>query len=388
MFSFGSTAPKPATTTGFGGGSLFGSNTTQTAPAAPTGGLFGATSQPATAPTTTGGLFGSTQPATATTGGGLFGAQQPAANTTTNTTGGLFGAQPANPTTTTGGLFGAQPAASTTTGGGLFGGQAGTNTTTGTTGSSFGFGAPAATTTPAQPAAQASGPFTRTTKFNDLPDAQKKVFEEIESFIQGRVQISVELKAQKLGEEIQKEQAALDELNKSLSTAASALSSDRLAVDDQRTKTDQNLQDALIATRIIDGFTKPQQMGSYLTSYANFPLEYFTRQVEEMKDRVQRYKSTMEQIERKLAQVHESHSAQPAPSPQAIANALRAQHATLTALAARTAEIDATVQKHKATYTTRWRAQTGSARDPFAPASKEDDTLDALMGLSVSTAAR
>ncbi|KDN50626.1 hypothetical protein RSAG8_01124, partial [Rhizoctonia solani AG-8 WAC10335] len=377
MFSSGFNAPKPATSTGFGG-TLFGSNNTQTAPAAPaTGGLFGA-SNPTGQPAPTGGLFGAQPAANPTTTGGLFGSQQPAANTTT---GGLFGAQPAN--TTTGGLFGAQPAASTTTGG-FLGGQTGANTT----GSSFGFGAPPATTAPTQPAVQASGPFTRTTKFNDLPDAQKRVFEEIESFIQGRVQISIELKAQRLGEEIQKEQAALDELNKCLSTAASALASDRLAVDDQRAKTDQNLQDALIATRIIDGFTKPQQMQSYLTSYANFPLEYFTRQVEEMKDRVQRYKSTIEQIERKLAQALESHSAQPAPSPQAIANALRAQHASLTALAARTAEIDAAVQKHKVVYTTRWRAQTGSARDPFAPASQEDDTLDALMNMSVSVVGR
>ncbi|CAE6426448.1 unnamed protein product [Rhizoctonia solani] len=393
MFNFGSTAAKPATT-GFGG-SLFGQpNTAQTTPAAPatTGGLFGATNttgQPTSAPaTTTGGMFGSTQPAAGSTtaGGGLFGGQQPGANTTTGTTGGLFGAQPA---ANTGGLFGAQPATSTATAGGLFGAQPGANTTAGTTGSSFGFGAPAATAAPVQPAAQASGPFTRTTKFNDLPDAQKRVFEEIESFIQGRVQISVELKAQKLGEEIAKEQAALDELNKSLSAASSALSSDRLAADDQRTKTDRNLQDALVATRIIDGFTKPQQMGGYLTSYANFPLEYFTRQVEEMKERVQRYKSTMEQIERKLAQVYEANSAQPAqPSPQAIANALRAQHASFMALAARTAEIDAAVQKHKAAYTARWRAQTGSARDPFAPASKEDDTLDALMSMSVSVAGR
>ncbi|CAE6433337.1 unnamed protein product [Rhizoctonia solani] len=386
MFSFGANAAKPATSTGFGG-SLFGANTTQPAPAAPaTGGLFGAnTTGQSTAPAPTGGLFGAAQPAAGTTTGGLFGAQQPAANT--GATGGLFGAQPANNTNTgtTGGLFGAQPAANAT--GGLFGAQTGANTATGATGS-FGFGAPSAATAPAQPPAQPSGPLTRTTKFNDLPEAQKRVFEEIESFIQGRVQISVELKAQKLGEEIQKEQVALDELNKCLSTAVSALSSDRLAVDDQRTKTDQNLQDALIATRIIDGFTKPQQMQSYLTSYANFPLEYFTRQVEEMKDRVQRYKSTIEQIERKLAQALESHSAQPAPSPQAIANALRAQHASLTALAARTAEIDAAVQKHKVVYTTRWRAQTGSARDPFAPASKEDDTLDALMNMSVSVVGR
>lgn len=58
------------------------------------------------------------------------------------------------------------------------------------------------------------------------------------------------------------------------------------------------------------------------------------------------------------------------------------------ALAARTAEIDAAVQRHKTVYTTRWRAQTGSARDPFAIGSKEDDTLDALMNLSVSVAGR
>jgi nucleoporin p58/p45 len=95
------------------------------------------------------------------------------------------------------------------------------------------------------------------------------------------------------------------------------------------------------------------------------------------------------QIERKLAQAVESHSPQPAqPSPQVIANALRAQHTSFMALAARTAEIDAAVQRHKTAYIARWRAQTGSARDPFTVGSKEDDTLDALMNLSVSVAGR
>ncbi|KAG9124172.1 hypothetical protein FRC07_012583, partial [Ceratobasidium sp. 392] len=321
---------------------------------------------------------------------GLFGAQ-PAASTA-GTTGGLFGAQPAAgtgaATATTGGLFGTQPAAqpaATTTTGGLFG-----QPQTQQQQSSFSFGGASTTPAPAQQQAQATGPFTRTTKFNDLPDVQKKTFEDLESFIQGRVQISVELKAQKLGEDIAKENVMVDELKKSLAAAGSALAADRLAADDQRTKTEQNLQDALAATRIIDGFTRPQQHGNYLTSYANFPLEFFARQVDEMKERVQRYKSTMEQIERKLTVALESHTPQPAqPSPQAIANALRAQHQSFMALAARTAEIDATVQRHKTAYTARWRAQTGSARDPFAAGSgKEDEMLDALMGMSVSMAGR
>jgi hypothetical protein len=123
--------------------------------------------------------------------------------------------------------------------------------------------APCLNSAPAQQQAQPAGPFTRTTKFNDLPDAQKRIFEELEcvlflsncteilgvilrvshdcpivhrrflasllcfylfllslppyrSFIQGRVQISVELKVQKLGEEIAKEQVALDDLTKVL----------------------------------------------------------------------------------------------------------------------------------------------------------------------------
>ncbi|QRV74943.1 nucleoporin FG repeat region [Ceratobasidium sp. AG-Ba] len=401
MFSF-SSAPKPATTTTAAtpspfGGSLFGqSNTTQAQTPAATGGLFGAQNTQTTNPPATGGLFGA-QPATnaanTTASGGLFG--QPASTTTgtagaTGTTGGLFGTQPAPGATatgtTTGGLFGAQPAtqpSTTATTGGLFGQ---TQTQPQQAQPSFSFGGATTTAAPAQQPAQPAGPFTRTTKFNDLPDSQKKIFEELESFIQGRVQISVELKTQKLGEEIAKENVVLDELTKSLAAASSALTGDRLAADDQRNKTEQNLQDALSATRIIDGFSRPQQMGSYLTSYANFPLEFFTRQTEEIKERVQRYKSTMEQIERKLNAALESHTPQPAqPSPQAIANALKAQHQSFMALAARTAEIDSAVQRLKTAYTARWRAQTGSARDPFAPGNgKEDEVLDALMGMSVA----
>ncbi|KAG8739986.1 hypothetical protein FRC10_004865 [Ceratobasidium sp. 414] len=401
--NFSSTAAKPATaaTPSPFGGSLFGQSNTTQAQTPATGGLFGAQNQTQTQnPPATGGLFGAQPVNNATTGtgttGGFFGTQPAGVAGTagaTGTTGGLFGAQPAQATgTTTGGLFGTQPAAqhaTTATGGGLFG-QTQTQVQPQQQ-PSFSFGGATTTTTaPTQQPAQPAALFTRTTKFNDLPDAQKRVFEELESFIQGRVQISVELKAQKLGEEIAKEQVALDDLTKSLATATSSLTADRLAADDQRTKTEQNLQDVLAATRIIDGFTRPQQVGGYLTSYANFPLEFFTRQVEEMKGRVQRYKSTMEQIERKLTAALESHTPQPAqPSPQAIANALRAQHQSFMALAARTAEIDAAVQRHKNAYTARWRAQTGSARDPFAAGSgKEDDMLDALMGMSVGVSGR
>ncbi|BGP31538.1 hypothetical protein JCM10296v2_003308 [Rhodotorula toruloides] len=129
-FSFGSTAPKPATsapTFSFGAPatsaapaagttpSLFGSTTTPAASAAPaTGGLFG--SAPATSGAG-GGLFGSTTSQAPATGGGLFGSATPATGGAAPATGGLFGSTNAS---TTGGLFGAKPA-TTGTLGGLFG---------------------------------------------------------------------------------------------------------------------------------------------------------------------------------------------------------------------------------------------------------------------------
>lgn len=44
---------------------------------------------------------------------------------------------------------------------------------------------------PAQQPTQPSGPFTRTTKFNDLPDGQKKIFEELEWVSQATIRYTV-----------------------------------------------------------------------------------------------------------------------------------------------------------------------------------------------------
>jgi len=75
-----------------------------------------------------------------------------------------------------------------------------------------------------------SVPFTKSTKFNDLPDNLKKIFEEIEyvaimglsdiinyvfrSHIQGRVSISNELKQRKVGDEAIKGQDSIRAIHK------------------------------------------------------------------------------------------------------------------------------------------------------------------------------
>jgi nucleoporin p58/p45 len=209
---------------------------------------------------------------------------------------------------------------------------------------------------------QPTGPpqFTKSTKFNDLPDELKKVFETIDSHIQGRVQISKELQQLKLGEQAIKGQEALRAVRKELVGVTSVVRSDVLFTRDLKAKTDQAVQDTIIATGIVDGFRNPQQ-SAYLKNHATFPLDFFTRITVQMKERLQWYKSTIEQIERKLS----STANQMQTTPQAISATLQAQHATFIALASKTATLDAELQKIKALYTQLWRQKTGSMRDPF-----------------------
>lgn len=75
------------------------------------------------------------------------------------------------------------------------------------------------------------------------------------------------------------------------------------------------------------------------------------------------------------------------PRSLAIAVTLQAQHATFLSLAAKTAALDADLQKVKAVYTQLWRAQTGSVRDPFNDIDRavEKGGDFGMGGLNVST---
>ncbi|KAJ7126756.1 hypothetical protein C8R44DRAFT_667476 [Mycena epipterygia] len=389
-------------------GGLFGQPQNQQQPA--TGGLFGQPQnqqqQPATGglfgqsqnqqPAAGGGLFGQsqTQPAA---GGGLFGQQQPAPSgglfgqNNQQTGGGLFGASQQNqqPAASGSGLFGAAPLFGASKpaqpGLGLFGGNSnqqpqqsnlfGNNSTntnplfgSNNNASSSMFGAkPQQQSTKniidlgSLQASQGPPPFTKSTKFNDLPDAVKKTLEEIDSHIQGRIQISKDLHQRKLGEEATKGQEMIRGVHKDLLNTTTAIRNDLHFTRDLKAKTDLAVQDTIVATRIVDGFRNPHANAAYLKDHAGFPLEFFTRVTAQMRERLAWYKSTIEQIERKLS----SSAGQAQYTPHGIHATLQAQHATFLALASKTAAVDAQLQKIKQIYTQLWRAKTGSRRDPF-----------------------
>ncbi|KAG6862474.1 hypothetical protein C0995_000020 [Termitomyces sp. Mi166 len=405
---FGQSTTQPAS----GGGGLFGQSATQ--PATTGGGLFG---QPAAQPAAGGGLFG--QSTTQNTGGGLFGqsTSQPAAgsgglfgqSTTQNTSGSIFGQSTTQPTASGGGLFGQstmQPS-----GGGLFGqstmqpssgGLFGQSTTQPTSGGLFGQTQPVGgnlfggSTLQAQPILPAGGLFgnnqlqqsqtptglllCKSTKFNDLPDDTKRILEGIDSYIQGRLQISKDLHQRKLGEEPLKAQELLQGIRKvdnlrllyDLMNISAQTRDDFHLAKDMKSQVDQAVQDTIVAIRLVDAFKAPQGSGtSYLNSHANFPLEFFARVAENMSQRLVWYKSTIEQIERKL-----SSSTSQLQTPHGIAATLQAQHATFLSLASKTAALDVEFQKIKVFVTQLWRAKTGSVRDPFNELDRTSDSTE------------
>ncbi|KIK10221.1 hypothetical protein K443DRAFT_670846 [Laccaria amethystina LaAM-08-1] len=358
-------------------GSLFGQSSQQQ----PAGGLFGQNpqqqqQQPA------GGLFGQStqqQQQQNATGGGLFGStttQQPQQNVFAGFGGNTSGQQQQ------GGLFGAGTTnalqAQPTLQAGAFGGGLGSTSSNPLFGNR---------TQPQQQqqqqqfvspnTLQPTGPlFTKSTKFNDLPENVKQILESIETHIQGRVQISKDLHQRKLGEEPTKGQEQIRTIHKDLINIATTIRNDLHHTQDLKAKVDQAVEDTIIATRIIDGFRNPQSGSSYLKDHARYPLEFFTRVTDQMRERLTWYKTTIEQIERKLTS-----SANQAQTPQGIVATLQAQHATFLALASKTAAIDAELQKVKALYTQLWRAKTGSVRDPFAGYDKPvDSNSDLGMG--------
>lgn len=83
-----------------------------------------------------------------------------------------------------------------------------------------------------------------------------------------------------------------------------------LFAHDLKTKAEQAVQDVITATRIVDEFKAPQQNAAHGKDYASFPLEYvrlnhvvfyllnlrrfFTRVTEQMKEKLQWYKTTVE----------------------------------------------------------------------------------------------
>ncbi|PVF93361.1 hypothetical protein CPB86DRAFT_790205 [Serendipita vermifera] len=230
---------------------------------------------------------------------------------------------------------------------------------------------PAATTAPTQPAASTLGsgaaapnaPFVLNgaAKFNDLPGPIQDLLNDTEALIQGGLNASKDLKGRKLGDAIVTNTATSRQIFHDLTSSSNTLQADDLFAKNLREKVDQAVQDVIVCSQIIEGFRESGIQHPNLKTNAQYPLEFFHRLADQMQERLARYKAIVDQLERKL-----TFSFQAQQSPQAITTTLQSQHASFIALAARVAEVEASMDEVKQQFSTLYKARTGSALDPFS----------------------
>lgn len=107
--------------------------------------------------------------------------------------------------------------------------------------------------------------------------------------------------------------------NQDLVAVSTTIHNDLVQTKELKRKVDETVQDIIIGIGIVDSFKNPNQAnGQYLKSHVSFPLEFFMKKMEDMKERLGWYKNSIDQIERKLSSIIAS--PQP-PSPQCSSKA-------------------------------------------------------------------
>lgn len=330
---FGAAQPKP---------SLFGASSTQ--PGA-SGGLFGQSQTNTTQPS--GGLFGQSQPNPTQSSGGLFGQSQ---TNQTQPSGGLFGQSQPSQTQPSGGLFGAKPA------GGLFGASA---PAAGTSGGLF--GASSTAPGPAQPAsALLQYPYYQRERFNELPDAQRTLLEEMDKYIQSQVQIKNELRARDQASEPRHLPSEIHELMALQESLTASLEADVLRLQTINARVERDRVDQLQLHNIAQHAKDKLSDGS---SFVDWLRNFYQRATEDDLARIHRYRVTMEQIERHLLSLDQREQF----APQVIAEIIYDQNASFMGLAEQIATLHAEIDTLKKDYVKWYQARYQSVRDPFAP---------------------
>ncbi|KAM0751631.1 hypothetical protein T439DRAFT_355538 [Meredithblackwellia eburnea MCA 4105] len=330
MSLFGQPAQQPAASSPFS----FGAPAASSAPAAqPAPSLFGAPAAPKPAPLS---LFGASasQAAPAPTAlapaptTNLFGTLgQPAAASTATPAPSLFGSTAPKP------LFGAAPSTST----------------------------PTAPTTVPQLGASTQTNITKRSKLSDLPEAARLAVEGIETMIRSQIQVSEELKTRDLGSEISETSNLYQQYLGESTAVGVMLKQDSRQAAMIRANLESDLLDLSRVTALIEGFKSPSTKGPAAKAVANFPFEYFSRKADDFREKIARYKVSMDQIQQQLESTHTNER-----NPAAIVPTLRAQNASFMSLASLVASLDNDLKALKDDYRAIWREKTGSVQDPFA----------------------
>lgn len=376
------------TTTSNAGVSLFGQNNTSSTA---TGGLFGQSNNSSSA--TGGGLFGQNSASTSNTGGGgLFGQNNTLSNTTSgglfgqnnpstsNTGGSLFGTAKSQPSANTGGgLFG-QNTSQANTGTGLFGQSTNTTSVFGSqqnaTGQNF-FGSQTVPTalgtsltayvlllTNLRPSQNTSPlmqyPYYQRERYNELPEPQRTLLDSMDKYISSQTQIKHELRARNANESMRQLMTYVHELMSEQQALTAALQADSLKLQSVVAKVEQDRHDNVMVHQVALHAKDKLSDGN---SFVDWLRRFYERIAEDYMGRIQRYRSTMEQLERYLLSIDQREQF----APQVISDIIHEQNTLFMSMAEQVATLHAEIDMLKKDYVKWYQARFHSVRDPFAP---------------------
>ena len=128
-----------------------------------------------------------------------------------------------------------------------------------------------------------------------LENRRKSLIIPKSGYIQGRSHISLNLKAEEgLGKDVTKSSNLLIQVQNNLMSLKSTLTHTDASLQSLKGDTDTDTVRALIMTRVIDGYKRPQEFGAYLKTYRDFPHEYFSQISEDLLSRSLKYTHMLE----------------------------------------------------------------------------------------------
>ncbi|KAE8225948.1 hypothetical protein CF319_g1376 [Tilletia indica] len=236
-------------------------------------------------------------------------------------------------------------------------------------------------------------PFHQRERFNDLPDAPKKLLEELDEFIQSQHRIRAEVRTKDYGtEQIKKSSSLVTDIRHELNALNTLILPSDLSQARELASTldadHRDLKHMCDIVSLIHHASNPQQQAAQAQQaqsqtgsggpgaggrligpkeiaelgLGGFGAKYFANVANSFKERIERYRATMESIERFLNSMDGSNSQ----NPEAIANALKAQHAEFMSLASQVTALHAEIELLRTDFT-RWYQRTNNCiRDPFA----------------------
>lgn len=197
-------------------------------------------------------------------------------------------------------------------------------------------------------------------RFNELPDAQRNLLEEMDKYIRSQTQIKNELRARDQNSEPRRLPSEVHELSTLQQSLSASLEADVLRLQTIAARVERDRADHMQLHQIAQHAKDKLSDGS---SFVDWLRHFYERAAEEDVARIHRYRVTMEQIERHLLSLEQREQF----APQVIAEVIYDQNASFMGLAEQIATLHAEIETLKKDYVKWYQARFQSVRDPFAP---------------------